>query len=164
MKNKNERVFTDNHRKNYESYNSTDIFFSKGKEDPNAKRTLKRDKTVSNFKPKFSDDTAFNRRIKEFYKKDAPPVENLTSSHGYLETEVKKKQVRNSVNTPVTAKEKKLLDLNPDCKLDDIRKSKEKPKIFNNNSLSSKYDLTKSSKEIRTQHLSSNIFHDPVLI
>jgi hypothetical protein len=162
MKIKNDRVFTDNHRKNYANYNNTDIFFAKGKEDNTVKRSLKRDKTVPDFKPKFSDNTAFSRRVKEFYKKDVADVDDRTSSHGYLETEFKKNNTSNNNGLALTPKEKKLLQLNPKLKLDDIRKTGDKPKFYTNNSISSKYDTAKSSKEIRTQHLNSNIFNDPV--
>jgi hypothetical protein len=155
------RIITDDHRQNWATNNKTDIFFAQNKKEEKQvdhKAMLKEKRTQSNFKPRFNEETAFNKKVKEFYNKSTN--KDMISSQGYIEKEKvlnNKKEISNLISTP---KERKMFQLNPNIKEENL-KNVQNTKIFERNSTASRYDNTKTTKEIRNENLVSNIFHDP---
>jgi hypothetical protein len=157
------RIITDDHRKNYVANNKSDIFFATGKKEEaqvNHKAMLKDKRTKSDFVPNFKDETAFNKKVKEFYNKESE--KKIGSSQGYLETEKNNNNAKPVSNLISTPKERKLFQLNPNIKEDTLKTIKNrKNNFFERNSTASKFDNNKESQENRNMNLISNIFNDP---
>jgi hypothetical protein len=158
----NKKLFTDNHRKNYEIQNKSNIFDSESYV-PKGRLT---GKNKTKFIPQFKEESAFNRRLKEYGNKskydknDAKTV----SSVGFL---CKDLEHTNNIKSPtsrtLTAKETKILELNPQLKekVNDVIVP-ERPPFFNSSSLQVQFHPSKSCRNIKHDNLESNIFNDPV--
>jgi hypothetical protein len=159
------RLITDDHRKNYVSNNKSDIFFAQNKKEVvkvDHKAMLKEKRTQSNFVPRFKEETAFDKKVQEFYSKESEN-KGIKSSAGYIEKEslVKNKNT-GTLNSSATAKERRIFQLNPNIKEDVLSASSARNnKFFEKNSTASQYDTNKTSQDIRNDNLVSNIFHDP---
>jgi hypothetical protein len=156
----NKRTITDDHRTNYLSNNKSDIFFAENKKEEvkvNHKAMLKEKRTQSSFVPRFKEDSAFNKKIKQFYNKEAEN-KDIKSSQGYIQKESLALNKHANISGVSHAEVNKL---NPSVKEGALGNARRENKFFQNNSTASLFDDTKTSKEVRNDMLVSNIFNDP---
>jgi len=132
-----------------------------------------------NFTPKFSNQyaTAFSRRLNEYYdpksldagKNSQTAAKKLNSTLGYLRTETEKvnETTKKIDGGNISAKEKKILELNPNLKEGQLKELKEKSTHGLNNMNQNRVKLEFEGKLNNTRFNkvklnSSNIFHNQV--
>lgn len=90
---------------------------------------------------------------------------NVNTTHGYLVTQLEEIPEKGEANAFISAKEKKIKELKPSLKVDEVKSLKEiNDKNFNDSKKNKKLDFnnTYNSKLNRIQLNNSNIFHDKV--
>lgn len=164
--NKTKKDFSDNHRQNYQAYNKSSIFdtpVSKTNSSGNVNKaqTLARTKTKSTFVPKFNEESAFNRKLKEFWTKDEYMKDygTTTTSVGFLEKEDGQNQKRDK--SLCNAKERRIFDMHPTSTVEDVKKMTRATSFYEKNSYSERKN-TENAREKRLNDMNSNIFNDPV--
>lgn len=149
---------TENSRDNYNKFADSDIFASK-----NCNRSLDDRFTAYNtnnqfyniFNPKFKDETAISRKLKEFYNLSAVDFnENYKSVSTHKESSIK--NIEN-----INPKEMKLKELYPNISRDSMKKCSQiirVNKYLNKNPENERISV----KSFKNNY--SNIFNDPVFI
>lgn len=161
--------FTTNHRANYAIYNKSNIFDTVGntqsklKEDTNVNKKA----PVKKFEPKFQgqEETAYSRKLKEFYNKDNLITEcaaDVKTSKNFI-TKDRQRENQTPPKGVLNAREKKLLELNPKLTVDDLKTLKTSKSFYEKTTTENNFDPTKSTKDFRVSQMDSNIFHDPQL-
>lgn len=112
--------------------------------------------------PKFKDEAAYSRKIKEFYTENEYTKElakNVTNTKGaFIKSSYSIIPVKNSIDlVSLSSKEKRLKELNPNLKKEDLERllfKKQTPHCNTSKSIS-------TPKEKKVNHLQSNIFNVP---
>jgi len=121
-------------------------------------KQLLKTKTISSFRPKFTEETALNRKYQEFFTSNLSPNKEKLKIPQIKQTTITKKENTQNANTSLSSKQKKLLDLFPSYK--PTQSTKTTP-FYEGSSLGYTFKSSTTTKEMKFNELESNIFHDP---
>jgi hypothetical protein len=148
---------------------------------PSTQARLKSANSQSNFNPKFTEENAYKRKLKEFYNTDSAYTQELIKGESSLQSTKGVLQREALLNNPkivkrdeidlvgLSNKERQLQQLHPTLSKEEISsialecnmKKGQQPFYLKNSSGSRSFSELQNSKMIKHENLKSNIFNDP---
>ena len=171
------KEFSNNHRQNYAQYNKSNIFDTGGSYDTFQWKDTNK-KSQNTFIPKYSNESAQERKMKEYGNNFSHKEQGvkINSNVVFKENSSKNKSENEKIEQPpqrvervnqqnqiLNAKEKRLLDLNPQLKLEDVKNMNRATSVYQQKSFTnSTQNKNFTATDRRTNDQNSNIFNDPV--